>query len=282
MIILIGLQLLAQQYGWAWADRVNWWQLWPLFFILLGVSVMTRGRVWSAAVGTTIGLVVIAGGILLALQPVNRHEQTGTFNLAKQADSTAVNYTLGLGAGTFVVTGDAAAEQALGGTWSSDTSTISATSSADGAVQSIDVRQDSLRNMWFGSHRTNATIRLNPTLTKNVTFNGGAGNFTFDLQPVSLSELTINTGAASLAVNLGDVADRQTVTVSAGASSIHVTTPSTVGLRVKLETGVSSKNLASSLHSTGDNTYQTDGYGSAAKTIDLTIKAGASSITVDH
>jgi hypothetical protein len=100
-----------------------------------------------------------------------------------------------------------------------------------------------------------------------------------DLSDLQLTKLDIDTGASSLDLILGDKVDQANISIEAGASSLDITVPKTVGVRVNIDAGLSSKNL-NDLEKVDDNTYQSEGYDEAEKKADINLDIGVSSLNV--
>jgi hypothetical protein len=103
-----------------------------------------------------------------------------------------------------------------------------------------------------------------------------------DLSEVNLTNLTISSGASTYDIRLGEKADRLASEINIGASTVNIHLPKSLGLKITYQTGASSNNFTNQGLTKSDDIYQTDNFDSAAKKIEITFKAGASSIELDR
>ena len=111
----------------------------------------------------------------------------------------------------------------------------------------------------------------------------GATSLDADLSDVPVRRLTIKTGASSAKVKLGQVPSTATstdVSIKAGVSSIEVLVPRGAAVRVDTHNGLSATDVDSSFTGMGAGVWQSPGYDSASKTINVNVESGISSISV--
>lgn len=287
IIVLLGLQLLASNYGWNWALSFDLWRLWPLIIILIGLSVLSRGRMMSTVTGVilAVGLFAVVVGVFL-VQPstTDRTEVRRDISLTRESAATLSVVTLDMGAASIDVTGGA--DQAINGTFASSVADLSINNRLDGTTQRVDLtteQRDGRTWFWMGHMQNTLSLRLNDVQPTELNIDSGAARLDLDLRTVIAQRVSVDAGASSIDLQLGDKAMQATVIIKSGASSLTVSTPKSVdGVRVHLDAGLSGKTIPSELKNRGDGLYETDNYDTAAKKIDLTIDAGVSSITLER
>lgn len=285
LIVLFGLQLLASNYGWDWMINVDFEQLWPVIIVLIGISLLSKGHVINRTVGAVLTLAVIAMVALLVISKptvTNREEIRRDISIAKEATAASSRVTIDMGAASVTVRGGS--NQAVSGTFVSTIADLSTQSRLDGAEQRIDLTTNKLGNAgwsWFWKMRNTLDIKLSDQLPIDLSVDSGAASLDLDLRTVMAKSLTVDAGASSIELKLGDLVDSNTTVIKSGASSINVDVPKTVdGVKLKIDAGLSGKNIPAVLKDKGDGRYESEDYAAAKKKIDLSIDAGASSIDV--
>ncbi|KKW22510.1 MAG: hypothetical protein UY65_C0023G0018 [Parcubacteria group bacterium GW2011_GWA2_51_12] len=96
---------------------------------------------------------------------------------------------------------------------------------------------------------------------------------------MNVTDFNLDTGASSLDLIFGDKQATSRVAVDAGASSINITIPRTVGAKLVVDGGLSSRNFQD-FRSLGEGEYESENYASAQKKVEINIDAGVSSLNV--
>ena len=279
LIVAIGVYFLGKQAGWFPADvDLNWNLIWPLFIIAFGVSLLSRRGTFGWLVTTILTIAVL--GFLAAMafgwMGTSPALTTDVIGIAKEANVTSAVFTVGTGAGKLTMTGGAS--QLVSGTYTHTGMTLEKSSSVAGNVQDVTLKTTGSW-AWFGMHRNDLTLRVASDVPTTLNVNSGASDMDLNFADVMLQAVDIDTGASSLVLNLGDKVDQSSVKVKAGASSVTVSLPKTVGVKVTLDAGATSKNLTD-FHKLDDKTYESTNYSSTTKKVHLDFDLGAASLTV--
>lgn len=274
MVIYAGVSLMAHSFGWHWAPNVDVWRLWPVFIILVGLSILTRR--------SRSGIII---GIILVLAVVGIFASTGFNSAPTRVDQgtnpviagvTAADVHINTGATSLTVKGTP--DQAFFSRFESNANDLGVDSHATGTTQEITYSMNQRDWTWF-SYKNLLEVHVPTSLPTELTVNGGAMTSLIDLTGVQATRFTLHAGASTNTIIFGDTVATSTALIEAGASTINVTFPKTVGVRLHVNTGASSKSLPD-LNKVGDDVYESAGFATATHTIDCTIKAGASSISV--
>ncbi|MEK9181393.1 MAG: toast rack family protein, partial [Patescibacteria group bacterium] len=204
--------------------------------------------------------------------------RTETIAIEKAAGTEMSVITLKNGAGTMSITGGSDGA-AVSGKWETNFLEPKIESTVDGKTQKIELRAEGNWRGW-GRHSNNLDLRLSDTMPAQLEIDTGAVSLDADLSSVTLEALKINTGASSVKLTLGDKATSTSVLLHAGASSIKITVPKTAGVRLRLVSGLTSKDLPD-FEQVGENQYQSKDYASAVKKIDMNLELGVSSLKID-
>lgn len=280
LIILFGLSLLAQEFGWNWIAPEAVWRLWPVFIILIGASMLFKGRMVGTIVGVIFALAIVGFFIAGSNGNWSPAAHTQTIAVDREATATAGEVTVNLGAAKIDVRGGAAGFAS--GSYETTTDDLRVDRRLDGTNQRLTLDQRSDR-AWFFMHRrkSDLELRLSNELPVSLTIDSGAADLNLDLSGVQATAVDINAGASSVEMTMDDLVAKSRVTFDSGAASFTIRLPRGAGIRATLDGGAMSKQLPSELKKISDTVYETDGYGDAEHQIDLSIDAGASSVTVE-
>lgn len=277
-IILVGLSFLAQQFGWNWLAPADVWKLWPVFIILVGLSMVFRGRVMSTVLGIILSLAVLALVGMMLFWPtrfsMNEH-RNGTIAAALQSGATMATVTLNLGAAKITI--DGGSSQLFDGAYDTSFGPVVVDEHLDGTTQQDTLHQDRANGWWFGSHQNTVDLHFSDTAPLNLNVDTGAADLTLDASTLTLKHLTVNAGASSLNLKLGPAMDNGVVAVKAGASSIRLTAPKSVGVKLSVDSAVSGKTLPE-FTNLGSGQYISANNDTVDKHVSVSIDAGASSI----
>lgn len=280
LIIIIGLVFLAQSAGWLNKIDFDWWQLWPVLIIFFGLSILS-GRGWiSAAIGVVVTLIVLGIVALLVFgnfNLTNKATISEPISINKETDAQSAVINIKTGAGNLNIAGGS--EALVSGTLESNFLTLKDESKLEDSVQTITLKTE---GSWsgFSRHINNLDLKLNTDTLMKLNIDSGAIDSNLDLSQVRTEEININTGASALKLTLGDKADNSKLKINAGASSIDITLPKTLGAKLTLDSGLTSKDLKDFKQIDSKN-YESDNYGTASKKIDMDFDLGATSLKIN-
>lgn len=291
-LILIGLGgfLLAANQGWI-HTQVTWQALrnfWPLALMIVGVSLIFRGRgpsVWvlllAFLVLFTSGTLNFAGrwigfdGSSLRLCPAG---PVSTFRRQAQLEPnvTEASLEIGFGAGKLEVRGGASvlADARLEYVerepqWQVQQS---------GSKMSIRATQDNTSGIPVqGSLDWRFSLASNVAYDLNIS--AGACSADLDLRNVKLQRLNLSTGASSVKVRFPEEPE-MSAKISAGAASLELILPRDVGLRINSTNALLRRMLeAEGLRRDGDVFYS-EGFATARSKLEIDLSAGATSVKI--
>ncbi len=132
----------------------------------------------------------------------------------------------------------------------------------------------------FGSGKSMLDLGVTNELPVALNLDGGAATFDLDLRTVRLTSANLDVGASTINLKLGATVAKSTVNIDAGASTITITLPESVGAKIDLDAGVTSKTLPR-FSETRDNVFETENYATAETTIDFDLNLGASTLRIE-
>lgn len=147
-------------------------------------------------------------------------------------------------------------------------------------------------------------IHLNPTVSSEITALSDGGNLKLDLAgmtvirvsaetgggnvDIALPEKAANlsvvarTGAGNITVDIGDgTTGSNIVNAKSGAGNVEVHIPSDVPARIHATTGLGKVITGPQFSKTGDNTYQSSDFDTAANKVELIASSGAGNVIVN-
>ena len=147
-------------------------------------------------------------------------------------------------------------------------------------------------------------IHLNPTISSEITVHSDGGNLKLDLAgmtvirvsaetgggnvDVALPENAANlsvaarTGAGNITLEIGDgTTGSNIVNAKSGAGNVEVHIPSDVAARIHATTGLGKVITDPQFSKTGDHTYQSSDFDTAANKVELIVSSGAGNVIVN-
>lgn len=284
LLVLAGFLLLLDNLNVVQVHYENLWAFWPLLIVGWGVSLLNIKGTWWSVVSVilligSLGLIAWAAIGTVPLQELEDGVQTQ--RIEKTSDTIErLDATVKAGAGKVIVSSresDVPIEAVLRRNFA----TLAVDSRSDGTTQKVDVSVDGHRMWWGGGFRNDLDVQLARNLPVYLKIETGASDLDADLSQVMLERLNIDLGANSSVVTLGNLVDLVDVQLNSGASSVTLRVPKDSGVSVKLNKGVSSQNL-DGLQDKGDGLYETVGFETASKKINIRGGIGATSFTLER
>jgi hypothetical protein len=283
------------------------WRFWPVAFILIGLAVIFKDPKVKGILAAlaAIGLALFLYGLVSFewLDPIrlevgdgDEREERGVqvqefseplvYDLVGASSVKHASLKLEAAAGKYVV--DTSEGELLHGKIRTSIGKFV----LDRESTNNDVRlhlKPEHKSIHIGSFRNivnEAEVRLSTQTLWDIDFDIGAARMDCDLSSVQVQNIDINAGAASLKLKLGVPArrvesstDEMRVKIDAGASTVRISVPESVGCEVRIDGGLSSKKLVD-FEKIRDGLYQTASFAQEPKRIYIDVDAGVSNIRV--
>jgi len=283
LLILVGGLILASNFGIVDVKWANVWRLWPLIIISTGLSIMSFKNIfWQILmvlfVVATLGAITwVVIGDASSLSPI--HSQELTVDKAT-SDINQADISIKAGASSLKIN-TADQKEIAKVRLDSNVTTLSKTSNLANETQRIEFYMNSDSNWWNGDISNVWDVKLTKTLPIVLNIDAGASDTQIDTSSAMLKEMNIKAGASSLNIKLGQVENTSDVNIDSGASSVVIKIPTGVGVRLKLEGGLTTKHL-SDLTETTSNIFESADYSKSSKKIDIIAKIGVSTFTIER
>jgi len=125
-------------------------------------------------------------------------------------------------------------------------------------------------------------LHLSPVPVYNaLRFDLGACKCRLDLSDLKIRELELRTGASTITIDMGDHGLVTKVFIEAGAASVRLRVPRSVGVRAETSGAFASTNLEGGGFVLGRRTWTSRDYETQSTRLDLELRAGATSFNLD-
>ncbi|MCF8218258.1 MAG: DUF5668 domain-containing protein [Bacteroidales bacterium] len=280
-----------------WASLLS---LWPVIFILWGISILPVKNVWK----TIFTVIILIGALGYAFQdnPENRgwwfHRDNGIewhhhnrdmddmqssdMELQQERipyDSSIAKAKLELegAAGTFHIK-DTSVNYLLDFRKKGNTGKYKIEPENEDGVYVINIERDG--KVYHNRNSINkASIKLNSKPVWDIELDLGAADARMDLSPFKVNYVDVEGGASNIRLKLGSKVSQTKVNVDAGVSNFDLLVPESSGCRVQFESVLSGKNM-DGFKKESSGLYLTPGYEDAKNKIDIVVEAAISNFEI--
>jgi hypothetical protein len=310
ILVAIGAIFLLDNYNVIDFHWSNIWHLWPVFLIMGGVNLLLANNKAPWATGVRV-LVVVGGFCVLIFAHTNDHwffpkhynfhykddddddddddSDTTRNGIVKVEGSSTYSEPFSAtvpyakvdisGGGTVYKLSDTTANMFEANTKEYYNRYIyNKNMEGDVPVFSLHMKNNKGHFDWDSDKGNQANIKLNTRPEWDINVNAGATELDFDLTPYKIRNVTINGGAASFHIKMGQPLASTNVEVKTGVSEVEIKVPSNAACRITSDSGLSSSNF-DGFNKVNDG-WETAGYNSAPKKINIHMKGGLSDFKV--
>jgi len=296
--ITLGLLFLLNNFSTLNYEFYNLWKFWPAFIVLLGLALLVKGSVFKGFFGGLAAIVLaltLFAGFNSAKYFFTEEHNWNDFNDNVVLDSRHTFATFSedynpafkqaklyfnSGAGAFKIVQSTNKLFFVNSDGMKYGYSFITNDEDNFAVINFWGKDNHVR--WFKKNFKNRTsIELNTNPEWILDFDLGASSMDFDLTKFKISKLIIEMGAASLNLKLGIPEKETKVIIDAGASSMDISIPESVGCEINAEISLSSKNF-SGFNKIKSGLYRTSNFEDSIKKIYFDIESGVSSVTISR
>lgn len=125
-------------------------------------------------------------------------------------------------------------------------------------------------------------VHLAPEPVYNaLRFDIGACRCRLDLTELKIKEFEFNTGASKATITLGDHGLVTRAYIQAGAAELTLRVPNSLGVKVRASGALAKTNLGAGTFVLGQTTWASPGYEGKTSRLDLDLRAGATSFSLE-
>ena len=299
LFITIGVLILLNNVTSFTLYWVNIWKYWPVFLILIGISLLIKSPFVRGAFASIIAIVIgislfamlksgwgffendfvsgIHHGVVIKDWNDHDYEVKNFYEDYNDKIKTA-SLDLKAGVGSFKITDTTSSLFAATTRGYGDRFVLTSTINGENASLIFE-RTEKKFFVFNGKIKNKVDISLNTNPVWDLNFEVGAASTEFDLRPFKVNDVDIDIGAASLKIYLGDLNDTTNIEIDAGASSIEILIPESSGCELNADVTLSSKDF-DRFNKVGKELYRTENFDSSTKKIFLNIDSGVSSVKI--
>jgi len=151
---------------------------------------------------------------------------------------------------------------------------------ADNVGSAVELKIDMDSYIESGPRLKNqAEISLHTEPVWNIKVDAGAAKLDFDLSPYKIDKLDIDNGASAIKIRLGDKYKKTNLIINSGAAATVIEVPQSSGCKVLTNTVLTSKSL-DGFDKLENGEYITDNFSTSDNTIVIEVDAAISSLKV--
>ncbi len=282
-IILIGSGFLLNNLGFV-DFSFNFWKLWPLFIIFIGLSIFDKKSFFGNIVGALALLISIFFVLVAIFVPISGNLRNQNIDkiipiavpIMEETKSAKIDIVSGVGQLNLSDTSESG--MLVSGILSSNFMQINPVTSLGGSVQKVSLEE--VGKTVNSSMSNELTLNLNQEVPMDIILHGSFFNMNIDLSNILANNVDISSGASSLSLKLGSRVDSSTVNINAGTGSADIFIPNGVGVFLKINSGLSTTTFTD-FKKINDNTYESNNYANSNKKINLNINIGLSSLNIN-
>jgi len=293
-LIIIGSLLVVRNMGIIDFDWYNIIRLWPLLFILWGLSVLPIRE--TIKVGILVVLLGSATWFVLEYPGSGKYHDfeflidkdfdSSNSSLTKNQQNFTVPFADSIENAKFEM--DAAAGKFILGDTTSDLLSFSQTGSHRSHYEylirrsshdvTIKISEDD-EHVFHNNNHKKVVIGLNPAPVWDISLDAGASSVNYDLSNFKVRKISLDGGAGSFKITLGDKYPDVKVDIEAGASSLTLRVPKNTGCDLDITAVMSGKHLPG-FKKISNGHYQTENYDTTRNKIHLNVDAAVSSFRI--
>jgi hypothetical protein len=292
LFIALGLLVLINNFTTIYFDWAVIWKLWPLFIILLGISVLIKHKLGKGII-SGIAALVLALAIFASFKTAfrvfhNDFEVVFGEDAPNGFDSTFYQEGFVEGITRAELNFDAAAGKFKIADSTDDLIDIMAIGLRDNynlkrhdfdSTAQIDFVMKKTRFKFSEGHKNIAEVSLNTNPVWNIYLDMGAAAMEMDLTNYKIDNIDIDMGAASLEIRLGELNRQTNLSIDAGASDIDIFVPKNSGCKIQTDVALTSKDF-DDFEKIKSDLYATENFDEANNKIYIEVDSGVSSISV--
>lgn len=292
ILILTGSLIIGRNLGLLYFDWYSFIKLWPVIFILWGISVLPLRNEFKVSL-----LVIILGGATwFVISPPKNIEQSGfeyifdnlghepnwafkgeqNFNIPFTDSTKSASLSMDAAAGSFILKDTTSNLLDLNQRGNGNYYKYLVEQKNNNAKIEISEKD---HHVFFNHSHRKVTIKLNSVPVWDLNLDAGASAVNFDLSHFKVRNFNLNGGAGSFKITLGNLFPNTRLTLDAGASTITIRIPNSSGCDLELSSVLSNRNLTG-FTKLGNGHFQTANFDAAKNKIHLNIDAAVSSFTI--
>lgn len=282
ILVLVGLFFLLRNLGWIDDSFLRILvQNWPILLIFAGLYVMlSRSAFWFVPAILSIALFLAFAGFFPGVLPETRPSQTASFTHTVATEAESLEITLDSSAAVFNLRRGSAGT--VSGTVAYTGPAPETAGRQIGSQYVVDFRYaQNVRSWSFNSLRAPEwDVRIPSTLPTSVTVHSAYGDLTLDMRGIDARDIDVETPAGSIHILFDHAVTQSNVTIDAAASSVKLSVPRGIGMRLRSSGALISTNLDSLGFTRSGDWYVSPEYDTAERHIEVQFDSAVGNLTV--
>lgn len=281
VLIFVGLVYVGVYLGiFDWVVWANIWRLWPLLLVGIGLGLIVQNKFSVLGVIFVFLILVVFGFWMLWQQSTFHDAGNVSYRDVDEALIEGVergSVSIDVSSGDIRLSGPADTEKFAYGRIETKGSEHAYDVFASDKTQTMQVSTAGVRHA-FVAEDAFIELQLSQLLPYDISLDAGKADITLDFTSLTVMHLDISTGASTISIAFSDRAEQTDVAIDAGASTIALSAPDDVAVKIYSDSGIATTNFEG-LEKQDENTYASDGYETAEKTLSVAISSGVSTIS---
>lgn len=283
-VLSLGVLLLLANAG-----VINWTifnsliDLWPLLLVMAGINIIFRHNeivkviTWLAFLALIICYSIFYKGGLY----INNAKWNTSNNVRyeKKANVEEGELKLDLAGTNFSL--DSSSNYLVYATFKNFSIKNSIQEENGGKKEYIVFQQKHPAGFNFNSNNEDCNFKINNAIFWDMDIDAGAINGSMDMSDLKVRNLKLDTGAANMKLIFGDKCSSMNAAIEGGASNIETYIPSSVGVKIRMETALSGNNLNELGWTKQGHDYISPNYDNASCKINMDVQMGAGKFNVN-
>lgn len=266
-------------------------KFWPFIFVFIGLSMISKNQTWKSVFA---GLAGVASGVAIfgmlsgpkRFFEYHHRREKGEIIVEKfihPADENVrnVSFNLSAGAGSYSIFSADSNLVLVEGERLNELYTFNFDKSGESARVEMIMNEYNINldeNSDDKSNNIDIVLSSKPAYALDLEI--GAAAAYFDLSKLKLNNLDLKAGAVSLDLLLGEPSkEKMDAFIKTGASSIRIVCKKDVGVELKIDSPLSTKNIQG-FTMVSDDLWRTESFDKAAKKIYLQLDGGLSNLSI--
>ena len=274
VLVILGVILLLKALNVVNVPLWQWFSsYWAFGLILAGLAFVFRAK-FLGVVFIVLTIIAAVSTPMLSISTGNLREFTQTVPL--DDDVTTADVSIDYGAGELTIESGSNMLLVENVITTHDTDDPKVTSDTKRTHTDVTIKRKSNPQFWVG-HDSSWDLKLSPEVVYNLDLDYGATKTDLDISDLLVDSLDIDSGATKTNIKFGTYPT--VVDIDTGASSVNLAFPEDVGVRIDIDGGAISKDLDG--FTKNNDEYTNSAYNDDGQNIEITIDAGATSITTE-
>jgi hypothetical protein len=300
-LILLGIGLIFLAINLGYLSHHVWWSLltlWPVFLIAIGIELIfrrTRLR-WLALLSPLLIVIAFAYAVItdnhydscewprsFGWNDSQLSRETRHFEYDRNDSLTNLQVDFEFTAGEIWV--GPTSRLLFSGDFEYWRNEPTCNYERDGDSGKITIRSADHGNLgfiWNRRTKNDARIFLGDYLPLDLSLKSAAASVDLDLSELIVNKLSIEAGASNVELKLGCRASEIMVRIDSGASKVRLDVPGGIGLKIRMDTALSSTNFRRlGLNKTSEG-YESADYGASVCKAIVELDSGVSRLEIDY